>query len=129
MHTGGCAAYFDIFFRNHLGVQTSDILVDSLRLLNFFDIHPALMADERCCGHDLLWSGDRENYLKLAALNVEAINDMGVEELITGCPECYRTFARDYPEQGVEVNFREGGGENPVPNLDVDWKIFVSTRC
>jgi Fe-S oxidoreductase len=106
MFFGGCAPYFDIFFRNHLGVQTSDILVDSLRLLNFFDIHPALMAGERCCGHDLLWSGDRENYLKLAALNVEAINDMGVEELITACPECYRTFARDYPEQGVEVNFK-----------------------
>jgi len=102
---GGCAPYFDIFFRNHLGVRTRDILVDSLRLLNFFDIHPALLKDERCCGHDLLWSGDRENFLKLARLNVRAIHDAGIEEVITACPECYRTLLRDYPQQGIDVGF------------------------
>ncbi len=103
---GGCAPYFDIFFRKHLGIHTRSILVDGLRLLNFFDIHPALLEDERCCGHDLLWSGDKENYLKLANLNVEAIHKRGIRELITACPECYRTFAHDYPENGVQVNFK-----------------------
>ncbi len=101
---GGCAPYFDIFFRTYLGVQTRDILVDSLRLLNFFDIHPALLKNERCCGHDLLWSGDRANFLKLAKLNAEAMNDLGIEEIITACPECYRTLVRDYPEQGIDLN-------------------------
>jgi len=99
---GGCAPYFDIFFRIHLGVKTRDILVDSLRLLNFFDIHPALLDGERCCGHDLLWSGDRENFAKLARLNVEAFRDRGIEEVITACPECYHTLARDYPQQGID---------------------------
>jgi heterodisulfide reductase subunit D len=103
---GGCAPYFDTFFRTHLGVKTRDILVDSLRLLNFFDIHPTLMMDERCCGHDLLWSGDRENFLKLAALNVEAIRDRGIEEVITACPECYHTLATDYPREGIDVGFK-----------------------
>ncbi len=103
---GGCAPYFDIFFRQHLGVQTSDILVDSLRLLNFFDITPALLADERCCGHDLLWSGDRENFQKLARLNVDAIAGLGVEEVVTACPECFRTLGHDYREQGIEPPFR-----------------------
>ena len=103
---GGCAPYFDVFFKNHLGVQTSDILVDSLRLLNFFDIYPAILQDERCCGHDLLWSGDLENYLRLARLNVNAIHDLGIQEMITACPECYRTFVHDYPLQGIEVNFK-----------------------
>lgn len=101
---GGCAPYFDIFFKTYLGVQTRDILVDSLRLLNFFDIHPALLKNERCCGHDLLWSGDRANFLRLAKLNAEAINDLGIEEIITACPECYRTLVRDYPEQGIDFN-------------------------
>ncbi|HBD10395.1 MAG TPA: methyl-viologen-reducing hydrogenase subunit delta, partial [Syntrophobacteraceae bacterium] len=103
---GGCAPYFDIFFRQHLGVQTSDILVDSLRLLNFFDITPAILTDERCCGHDLLWSGDRENFRKLARLNVDAIAALGVEEVVTACPECFRTLGHDYREQGVEPPFR-----------------------
>jgi Fe-S oxidoreductase len=103
---GGCAPYFDVFFRTHLGIETKKSLVDSLRLLNFFDIHPALIEDERCCGHDLLWTGDRQNFLKLARLNVEAMHDRGVQEVITSCPECYRALSHDYPEQGVKIHFQ-----------------------
>jgi heterodisulfide reductase subunit D len=103
---GGCAPYFDVFFRQHLGVRTSDILVDSLRLLNFFDITPAILSDERCCGHDLLWSGDRDNFRRLAQLNVDAIAALGVEEVVTACPECFRTLGHDYREQGVEPPFK-----------------------
>ncbi|MGA2224647.1 MAG: hydrogenase iron-sulfur subunit [Syntrophobacteraceae bacterium] len=103
---GGCAPYFDTFFKNHLGISTSDILADALRLLNFFDIHPAIMQNERCCGHDLLWSGDRDNFVKLARLNVKLISEMGIEEVVTACPECYRAFSRDYPENGIETGFK-----------------------
>jgi len=53
---GGCAPYFDTFFRHHMPTRTQDILLDSIRLLNFFDITPRLLSRERCCGHDLLWS-------------------------------------------------------------------------
>jgi heterodisulfide reductase subunit D len=103
---GGCSPYFDTFFGRHLGVQTRDILADSIRLLNFFDITPAVLSEERCCGHDLLWSGDLENYLKLAKLNMEAMEQAGIEEIVTACPECYRTFTHDYPQQGVSVPFK-----------------------
>ncbi|MBW2218498.1 MAG: (Fe-S)-binding protein, partial [Deltaproteobacteria bacterium] len=103
---GGCAPYFDVFFRNYHGAEASNILVDSLRLLNFFDIKPAILNHERCCGHDLLWSGDRENFLKLAELNIEFINSLGIEELITSCPECYKTIALNYKEHGIEPDFK-----------------------
>lgn len=103
---GGCAPYFDTFFHHHLGIRTTDILTDALRLLNFFDIHPAIMDEERCCGHDLLWSGDRENFERLARLNVERISARGIEELVTACPECYRAFSRDYPEHGIVPPFK-----------------------
>lgn len=103
---GGCAPYFDTFFRHHLKVETRNILVDALRLLNFFDFEPALLEDERCCGHDLLWSGDEANFRRLARLNLEAIHDSGVEEVITACPECYRTLAHDYPAHGLELRVK-----------------------
>lgn len=103
---GGCAPYFDIFFREFLGVETNRILIDSLHLLNFFDIQPALLPDERCCGHDLLWSGDKENFLKLAELNAKAIHDLGIKEVVTACPECYRTLAYDYGACGIKLNFK-----------------------
>lgn len=103
---GGCAPYFDVFFRKHLGVETQNILLDSLRLMNFFDIHPAVLPAERCCGHDLLWSGDRENFINLARLNVESIRDKGIEEIITACPECYRSLSRDYEANGISTGCR-----------------------
>lgn len=103
---GGCAPYFDAFFKHHYDCRTVDILTDSLRLLNFFDVHPRLMPAERCCGHDLLWSGDREGFLRLATINVEQLNALGIEELITACPECYRSLSADYPAHGLTPQFK-----------------------
>jgi heterodisulfide reductase subunit D len=100
---GGCAPYFDIFFDRFLKVETSRILEDSLRLLNFFDVTPRVLEDERCCGHDLLWTGDRENFLRLARRNVRAFAGTGARELITGCPECFHTLTHEYPANGVDL--------------------------
>lgn len=100
---GGCAPYFDIFFRKFLGVQTSRILEDSLRLLNFFDVEPAVLENERCCGHDLLWSGDRTNFLRLARQNAQAIAESGAEEIITACPECCYTLGTEYARFGIDL--------------------------
>ncbi len=103
---GGCTPYFDIFFRNHHKIENSDILENALKLLNFFDVTPAVLENERCCGHDLLWSGDRDNFLRLAKLNQEILNSAGIEEMITACPECYKTFAHDYPANGIDLAFK-----------------------
>ena len=100
---GGCAPYFDIFFNKFLGVNTTRILEDSLRLLNFFDVEPQVLEDETCCGHDLLWTGDRDNFMRLAQRNAQAFAESGAAELITTCPECYRTLAHDYPAHGVQL--------------------------
>lgn len=102
---GGCAPYYDTYFNSTFGVKTLDIVMDSLRLLNFFDVFPAVLEGERCCGHDLLWTGDRENFKKLARLNTDAIRGMGIEQVITACPECYRTLSHDYTKNGIEVPF------------------------
>lgn len=87
----GCAPYFDVFFSG-IEVKTLSIARDSVKLLNFLDIVPAVLANERCCGHDLLWTGDRENFERLARLNYEEFKKAGVEELVMSCPECYLVF-------------------------------------
>ncbi|WP_028578806.1 hydrogenase iron-sulfur subunit [Desulfogranum japonicum] len=102
---GGCAPYFDIFFSKHIDVNTEKILFDSIRLLNFFDVHPRLLGDERCCGHDLLWSGEQRHFKEVARLNVERLNSLGIETMITTCPECYMTFKTTYPDMGFQLNF------------------------
>ncbi len=103
---GGCAPYYDIFFGKNFSLETSRILFDSLRLLNFFDVVPRLLPDERCCGHDLLWSGDRENFARLARLNVDRFHELGIETVITTCPECFMTLSDTYARQGFPVRFQ-----------------------
>jgi heterodisulfide reductase subunit D len=68
-------------------------------------VHPRLFNEERCCGHDLLWSGDRANFIRLAKLNVEAIRNAGIETVITSCPECYKTIRFDYEKHGIDLGF------------------------
>ncbi len=93
----GCAPYFDVFFSG-IEVDTLSIVRDSIRLLNFLDIEPVLLSEERCCGHDLLWSGDRENFETLCKLNYKEFKDAGVEEIVVSCPECYLVLSEYMPE-------------------------------
>lgn len=87
----GCAPYFDVFFAG-IEVETLSIVRDSVRLLNFLGIEPAVLANERCCGHDLLWTGDRENFETLCRLNYEEFKAAGVEEIVVSCPECFHVL-------------------------------------
>lgn len=93
----GCVPYFDDFFSN-IGVNTIRLSKDSIRLLNFIDIEPVLLGNERCCGHDLLWTGDRENFKALAKLNYEQFKDHGVKQVVTACPECYQVLGTFMPQ-------------------------------
>ena len=52
--------------------------------------------------------------MKLAKLNIEYWNDLGIEEVITACPECYRTLARDYTER---LELRAASLDTDVGNL------------
>jgi Fe-S oxidoreductase len=92
----GCAPYYDAYFKT-LEVNTVDAAIASIRLLNKVGIVPAVLNEERCCGHDLLWMGDEPNYRKLAELNAEAIRASGASTIVTACAECFRTLKMDYP--------------------------------
>lgn len=93
----GCAPYFDIVFSD-LGVKTIDGVIGALRLLNKANIPFNLLANERCCGRDLLLQGDREGFHELARMNRSEFNKHGVKKIITYCPECYSCLKLDYPK-------------------------------
>jgi heterodisulfide reductase subunit D len=101
----GCAPYFDVFFSG-IDVDTLSIARDSIRLLNFLDIVPVVMGEERCCGHDLLWTGDRENFETLCRLNYEEFQAAGVEEVVVSCPECYQVLGQFMPEVIPKMNLK-----------------------
>ena len=93
----GCAPYLEPLFED-VGAKPLDSVGDSLRILNSTGIEPMLLPDEKCCGHDLLWTGDIEGFRKLAEHNAAAIREAGVKNIVFACPECYRTFKEDYPK-------------------------------
>ncbi len=92
----GCAPYFEPIFED-FGVSFLSTARATLRILNSLGIEPKLLPNERCCGHDMLWTGDVETFKKLAELNAAAIKEAGVKKIVFACPEGYRTFKKDYP--------------------------------
>ncbi len=91
----GCAPYYDAFFTEH-ELTTLDASRAAIELMNRAGVTPVVSQDERCCGHDLLWNGDRESFERLAKWNVELIAASGADTLVTSCAECLRTWALDY---------------------------------
>ncbi len=91
----GCVAYYDAFF-SELELATLNAARAAIRLMNRIDVVPVVSAEERCCGHDLLWNGDRQNFEKLARHNVRLVEESGAATLVTSCAECLRTWKIDY---------------------------------
>jgi Fe-S oxidoreductase len=93
----GCSPYFEPIF-DDMGVRTLSIAEAAIKILNYLGINPVVLPDEKCCGHDMLWTGDVDTFKKLAEHNVSIINAAGVKKVIFFCPEGYRTFKKDYAE-------------------------------
>jgi heterodisulfide reductase subunit D len=106
----GCSPFFDVEFHDDWGVDALEGPRGVLKLLNAIGIEPVIHDDERCCGHDLLWNGDRENFARLARRNVDLIKSLGCKRVVFHCPEGYMTFKKYYPEV--------------VPDIDVEIVHF-----
>lgn len=91
----GCTPYYDAFF-DDLELSTVEGNRAAVRLLNAMGITPVVSPGERCCGHDLLWNGDRAGFERLARHNVKLVEDSGAELLVVSCAECLRTWKLDY---------------------------------
>ena len=91
----GCLPLFDAMFDD---VRTIEIARAAVRLLNARGIEPVIAADERCCGHDLLWNGERDAFRTAAIANARAFEARGVKHIVSVCAECTRTWRIDYAE-------------------------------
>ncbi len=94
----GCTPYFDTFFAEN-GVNTVAAVASTIRILNALGIAPAVRQDERCCGHDALWSGDHATFERLAKMNVKMFTAAQPDLIVTVCPECSLTLGREYKER------------------------------
>jgi Fe-S oxidoreductase/coenzyme F420-reducing hydrogenase delta subunit len=100
----GCLPYFDVVFED-FNLNLLKIPQSVVKVLNKVGIKPAMLRNEKCCGHDLLWTGDVENFEKLAKMNVANFKKTGATRIVTACPECYRTLKKDYAERLDNFDF------------------------
>jgi Fe-S oxidoreductase len=101
----GCLPYFELFF-SYLNVNLKKIAIDTIRILNRLDMEPVVLSDERCCGHDLIWTGDEETFNRLRQLNLESFHKAGVKTIITACGECSYVLKHLYPDSSDPFPFQ-----------------------
>jgi ferredoxin/nitrate reductase gamma subunit len=89
----GCAGSFDD--RNK---KTSRAVA---KLLQRAGIDFAILGpSELCTGDPARRSGNEYIFQMLAMQNVEALEQLGVQKIITQCPHCFNTLKNEYPQLG-----------------------------
>jgi Fe-S oxidoreductase/nitrate reductase gamma subunit len=62
-----------------------------------------LGKEEKCCGEPMRKMGNEYLYQSLAAENIELIKGYGIKKVVTTCPHCFNTLAKDYRDLDFEV--------------------------
>ena len=62
-----------------------------------------LGKEEKCCGEPMRKMGNEYLYQSLALENVELIKGYNVKKVVTTCPHCFNTLAKDYRDFGFEI--------------------------
>jgi heterodisulfide reductase subunit D len=94
----GCLPHYDAIFYDREGLRLQNICESAVRIMNKAGIVPVVSNEERCCGHDLNWTGDEEDFEKLMEHNIDLVKRSGAKKVVFTCPECYRTFKMDYQD-------------------------------
>lgn len=96
----GCVDQLTMFLHD-VKTDFGEITTSSLKLLDKLGIKAQVM-NMKCCGHDVLWQGKKDVFDRLKQSNISYIKESGIDTLITGCAECYRTFSKDY-DLGIKI--------------------------
>ncbi|MGH9247674.1 MAG: heterodisulfide reductase-related iron-sulfur binding cluster [Acidimicrobiales bacterium] len=89
----GCAGSFDD--------KNQKVTIAMAQLLQRAGVDFAILGpSELCTGDPARRSGNEYLFQMLATQNVETLNGMGVQKVITQCPHCFNTMMNEYPQLG-----------------------------
>jgi Fe-S oxidoreductase len=92
----GCYASFDR--------RNQQVAKNFLTICNAAGIRVGILGkEEKCCGEPLRKLGNEYLYQMTATENIELIKAYGVKRIVTTCPHCFNTLARDYKDLGLDV--------------------------
>jgi Fe-S oxidoreductase/nitrate reductase gamma subunit len=89
----GCAGSYDDRNRN--------VTISTARLLHKAEVDFAILGSkELCTGDPARRTGNEYVFQGLALANIETLNDLGIDKIITQCPHCFNTLRNEYPQFG-----------------------------
>jgi len=92
----GCYASFD--------KRNQAIARDFISICGAAGIRVGILGkEEKCCGEPARKLGNEYLYQSVAQENIELFNSCGVKKIVTTCPHCFNTLARDYKDLGLNL--------------------------
>ena len=75
--------------------------ISTARLLHEAGVDFAILGPrELCTGDPARRTGNEYVFQGLALQNIETLNDLGIDTIITQCPHCFNTLGNEYPQFG-----------------------------
>ena len=89
----GCAGSFDD--------RQKKVTQSFVKVLKAAGVSFAILgSEEGCTGDPARRIGNEYLYWMLATTNIETLNSYNVTKIVTTCPHCYHTIAKEYPQLG-----------------------------
>jgi Fe-S oxidoreductase/nitrate reductase gamma subunit len=92
----GCYASFD--------KRNQAIARNFITICNSAGVKVGILGkEEKCCGEPVRKLGNEYLYQMTANENIELIKAYNVKKIVTTCPHCFNTLARDYKDLGLNI--------------------------
>lgn len=92
----GCYASFD--------KRNQEIAKSFIKICNAAGVKVGILGkEEKCCGEPVRKLGNEYIYQITAQENIELIKAYKVKRIVTTCPHCFNTLARDYKDLGLDL--------------------------
>jgi Fe-S oxidoreductase/nitrate reductase gamma subunit len=92
----GCYASFD--------KRNQSVARNFIKICSAAGVRVGILGkEEKCCGEPPRKLGNEYLYQMTANENIELIKAYNVKKIVTACPHCFNTLARDYEDLGLDI--------------------------
>jgi Fe-S oxidoreductase/nitrate reductase gamma subunit len=96
LYFAGCYASFD--------ARNRQVALSFVNICNAAGVKVGILGkEEKCCGEPPRKLGNEYLYQMTARQNIELIKSYGIKRIVTTCPHCFNTLARDYRDLGLDI--------------------------
>ncbi|MFX1337883.1 MAG: (Fe-S)-binding protein [Promethearchaeota archaeon] len=79
--------------------REQNVAIATAEILNSLKVDFRILNEERCCSSPVYMTGQVDKAKEIAETNVNGFKEAGIEEIITSCAGCYRTWKDTYPNK------------------------------